>query len=169
MYIWCQSSSTSWPLKTICLYIDVFFFHYFFVLFLFWTFFPFYLMFSLHFTLFVSSFSNFQIGQIFVNCLYPIFKVNENNINSSTAWKVSKYGVVSCMYFPAFGMNTEIYYVNLHIQSEYRKIRTRNNSLFWTLFHAVIIAHIEYNTKKSIWQAFNVRIFQCLNILFNPF
>ena len=169
MYIWCQSSSTSWPLKTLCLYIDMFFvFFYFFVLFLFWTFFLFYLMFSLRFTFFVSSFSNFHIGHIFVNFLYPIFKVNENNINSSTAWKVSKYGVVSCMYFPAFGMNTEIYYVNLHIQSEYRKIRTRNNSVFWTLFHAVIIAHVD-NTKKSIWQAFNVRIFQCLNILFNPF
>ena len=33
-------------------------------------------------------------------------------------------------YFPVFGLNTEIYEVNLRIQSEYRKIRTRNNSVF---------------------------------------
>ena len=32
--------------------------------------------------------------------------------------------------FPVFGLNTEIYGVNLSIQSEYRKIRTRNNSVF---------------------------------------
>ena len=46
------------------------------------------------------------------------------------AWKVSKYGVISGPYFPVFGLNTEIYFVNLRIQSEYRKIRTRNNSVF---------------------------------------
>ena len=33
-------------------------------------------------------------------------------------------------YFPVFGLNTEIYGVNLRIQSKYRKIRTRNNSVF---------------------------------------
>ena len=38
-----------------------------------------------------------------------------------TGWKVSKYGVISGPYFPAFGLNTEIYGVNLRIQSEYRK------------------------------------------------
>ena len=42
----------------------------------------------------------------------------------------SKHGVTSGPYFPVFGLNTEIYEVNLHIQSEYRKIRTRNNSTF---------------------------------------
>ena len=47
-----------------------------------------------------------------------------------TAWKVSKYGVISGLYFPAFGLDTEIYEVNLCIQSEYRKIWTRNNSAF---------------------------------------
>ena len=38
---------------------------------------------------------------------------------------MTKYGVFSGPYFPVFGLNTEIYGVNLHIQSEYRKIRTR--------------------------------------------
>ena len=46
-----------------------------------------------------------------------------------TARKVSKYGVFSGPYFPVFGLNTEIYSVNLHIQSKYGKIRTT--------FHAV--------------------------------
>ena len=41
-----------------------------------------------------------------------------------------KYGVFSGPYFPAFGLTTEIYGVNLHSQSKYRKIRTRQNSVF---------------------------------------
>ena len=47
-----------------------------------------------------------------------------------TAWKVSKYGVISGPYFLAFGLNTERYFVSVRIQSECRKIRTRNNSVF---------------------------------------
>ena len=47
-----------------------------------------------------------------------------------TAWKVAKYGVNYGPYFPAFELNTEIYGVIHRIQSEYRKIRTRNNSVF---------------------------------------
>ena len=38
-----------------------------------------------------------------------------------------KYGIISGPYFPVFGLNMEIYIVN---QSEYRKIRTRNDSIF---------------------------------------
>ena len=33
-------------------------------------------------------------------------------------------------YFPVFALNTEIYRVNFRIQSENRKIQTRNNSIF---------------------------------------
>ena len=43
---------------------------------------------------------------------------------------MSKRGVFSGPYFPVFGLNTEIYRVNLRIQSEYRKIRIRKNSVF---------------------------------------
>ena len=43
---------------------------------------------------------------------------------------MSKLRVISGPYFPVFGLNTEIYSINLRIQSEYRKIRTRNNSVF---------------------------------------
>ena len=48
----------------------------------------------------------------------------------NTAWKVSKYGVISGPYFPAFGLATERYQVYLCIQSKCGKIRTRNNSVF---------------------------------------
>ena len=44
-----------------------------------------------------------------------------------TALKVSKYGVFSGWYFPVFLLNTEVYEVKLHIQSEYRKITRRNS------------------------------------------
>ena len=47
-----------------------------------------------------------------------------------TAWKVSKYGDFSGPYFPALGLNTERYFVSLHIQSECGKVRTRKNSVF---------------------------------------
>ena len=51
---------------------------------------------------------------------------------------MSKYGVISGPHFPVFGLNTEIYGVNLRIQSEYRKIRTRK-TLCLDIFHAVNI------------------------------
>ena len=44
-------------------------------------------------------------------------------------WKVSKHGVFSGPYFPAFGLNTEKYFVSLLIQSKCGKMRTRNNSV----------------------------------------
>ena len=46
-----------------------------------------------------------------------------------TVWKVSKYEFISGPYFPVFGLNTEIYGINIHIHP-YSKIRTRNNSVF---------------------------------------
>ena len=45
-----------------------------------------------------------------------------------TLWKVSKYGFFFCPYFPVFGQNTKIY-INVRIQSEYRKIRNRKKSV----------------------------------------
>ena len=45
-------------------------------------------------------------------------------------WKMSKYGVFFGQYFPLYGLNTEIFGVNLRIQSEYGKIRTRKNHVF---------------------------------------
>ena len=62
-----------------------------------------------------------------------------------TAWKVSKKGVFSGPYFPVFVLNMEIYGVNLRIQSEYRKIRTRKNSVFGHFSRSepsTLLAHI---------------------------
>ena len=69
-----------------------------------------------------------------------------------TAWRVSKYGVFSGPHFPVFGLNTEIYFVNIRIQSEFGKIRTRDNSVFGHFSRRAIF------TKSSIidiWQTFN--------------
>ena len=54
----------------------------------------------------------------------------------STAWKVSKYGVFSDPYFPAFGLNLGRYGVSLHIQHQCGKIRTTKNPYLDT-FHAM--------------------------------
>ena len=62
------------------------------------------------------------------------------------AWKGSKYKVFSGPHFPVFGLNMDIYRVNLCIESEYRKIRTRKNSVYGHFSCSV------YNQKKSIAQ-----------------
>ena len=43
----------------------------------------------------------------------------------NTAWKVFKHLVFAGPYFPVFVQNMKIYVVNLCIESEYRKIRSR--------------------------------------------
>ena len=67
--------------------------------------------------------------------LCNLFKVKRD----VTVWKVSKNGVFSGLYFPVFGLNAEIYEVNLRIQSKYGKIRTRKNSVFGNFFTQCLI------------------------------
>ena len=55
-----------------------------------------------------------------------------------TVWKVPKYEVFPGPYVPVFGLNTETYYVNLRIQSECRKIRTRKSSVFGHFSRSVV-------------------------------
>ena len=62
-------------------------------------------------------------------------KISSTNI---TAYKVSKYGVFSGPYFPAFELNMEIYEVNLRTQSKCGKIQTRKTPYLDT-FHAVYV------------------------------
>ena len=68
-----------------------------------------------------------------------IFSIN-------TTWNVSKYGVFSGPYFPAFGLSTEIYEVSFRIQSECGKIWTRKNSVF---------GHISRSVIQSYWKTLN--------------
>ena len=63
-------------------------------------------------------------------CILVKSRYNVCFIFNHTAWKASKYGVFSGLYFPVFGLKTEIYGVNLRIQSDYMKIRTWENSVF---------------------------------------
>ena len=62
-----------------------------------------------------------------------------------TACKVSKYGVFSGPYFNAFGLNTEIYV----IQFEYRKIRTRKNSIFGDFSRSACNCNIKGNVSYT--------------------
>ena len=70
-----------------------------------------------------------------------------------TVCKVSKYGVTSGQYFPVFWLNTEIYRLNLRIQSEYRKIPSRNNSGFgYYSRSAVIPIMMHFNHDGKSWK-----------------
>ena len=71
--------------------------------------------------------------------------------------EVSKYGVIYGPYFVIFGLNTDIYGVNLRIPSEYRKIRTRNNSVF------------KYFSRSSIYPNLNICFFKNLILNKNMF
>ena len=51
-----------------------------------------------------------------------------------TARKVSKYIVFSGRHFPVSVVNTEIYLVNLCIQSKYGKTTNQKKFGIWTLF-----------------------------------
>ena len=53
----------------------------------------------------------------------------------------------SGQYFPTFGLNTEIYSINLCIQSKWEKIRTRKVPNTAT-FHAVIVILVNFTVQK---------------------
>ena len=83
-----------------------------------------------------------EICDVISNCAWKcgrarIMKLTKTN----TAWKVFKYRVFSGPYFPVFGLNTEIYGVNLRIQSKYRKMRTRKNS---------VLRHFSCSEQRSL-------------------
>ena len=65
----------------------------------------------------------------------------------STVWKVSRYGVFPGLYFPVFGLDT---FVNLRVLSEYRKIRTRKNSVFGRVSRIVYHTGSEFNTNRNL-------------------
>ena len=62
----------------------------------------------------------------------------------ATAWKLSKYGVITGPYFPAFGQNTKRYFVSLRIQSECGKIWTRSNFEFGHFSGSEHLTQFEY-------------------------
>ena len=95
---------------------------------------------------------------IFLNYLCMNFKCNSRNFwIGFTSWKVSKYGVIYGPYFLVFGLNMEIYPVNLRILSGYRKIKENKHfsrsafyfnsilfmvQVFFDLFYFYVSPHI---------------------------
>ena len=65
--------------------------------------------------------------------------------------KVPKYGVFSGLYFPAFGLNMEIYSVNLRIQSECEKILARRNFVFGHFSYSGTSATLVENQGCPHW------------------
>ena len=63
-------------------------------------------------------------------CYSTLIKISLLFQQNDYCGKVFKYWVISGPYFSVFGLNAEIYGVNLRIPSKCRKIRTRNNSVF---------------------------------------
>ena len=55
-------------------------------------------------------------------------------------WLREKYGFSSGPYFPAFGLNTDIYSINPRIQSKYWKIRIRKNSVFGLFLYSGLLS-----------------------------
>ena len=76
-----------------------------------------------------------------------------------TAWKVSKCRICSGPYFPVFELNTEINGVNLHIESEYRKMRTRKTPYLDT-FYAVLLAYWQLKGRNSYESCFQRNYFR---------
>ena len=62
-----------------------------------------------------------------------------------TAQKVSKYGVISGLYFPVFGLNTEIYGVNYGPKKYGPEITP-----YLDTFHAVKILSTHKATQKRL-------------------
>ena len=77
---------------------------------------------------------------------FIMFASSKMGPKALTAWKVSKCRVFSAPYFPVFGLNTETYSVNRRIQFEYRKMRTKKNSVFGYFSRSV---HIKNWKKKK--------------------
>ena len=71
------------------------------------------------------------------------FLSNCHNIKSICIWSLSS------PYFPAFGMNTEMYRVNLRKQSECGKIRTRKTPK-WKLFAKYEHSRNNSNNKNKL-------------------
>ena len=66
-----------------------------------------------------------------------------------TAWKVSVFEVSLVHNFPAFGLNTERYFVYFHIQSEYEKIWTRITTNTDTFYAVGFPGFYQFLMKKK--------------------
>ena len=79
-------------------------------------------MFQLHVTSTTLDTEVINLTHIFWLILSDFQNEPFTHAKKTTAWKVSKYGVFSAPYFPAFGTNTERYSVSLRIHSKWDKV-----------------------------------------------
>ena len=86
-------------------------------------------------------------------------------LNYRTARRVSKYGVISGPYFSVFGLNTEIYGVNLRIQFEYRKYGPETTPYLDTFHTVSLTEHLEMFKIKLYY--FQERLYLLYNIILN--
>ena len=98
-----------------------------------------------HHSLQMNTLCKFNFGFVSTEICHPF-----------TVWNMSKYGVFSGPYFPAFGLNTERYFVSLRIQSECRKIRTRK---YITCYCAYKYLSCIGRRSEFFWKTISLRIF----------
>ena len=75
----------------------------------------------------IVLYSNWSDDYISFLCKSDSGMVKKKNHNLVTAWKVSKYGIYSSPYFPAFQLNMERYSVQMRENTDQKKLR------IWTL------------------------------------
>ena len=86
-------------------------------------------------------------------------EVFAKTVNSFTAWKVSKYVVLSGPYFPAFGLNTGRY----DIQFECGEIRTRKNSVIGQFSKKSLLGSSKCASKYDFLQMATIEVWERKN------
>ena len=77
-----------------------------------------------------------------------------NLIQNLGPFRFIQKGIISVPYFPVLDWNTEIYGVNLCIQSKYRKIRTRKYSVFGYFLDSFIIRQCKLFRESKLLRYF---------------
>ena len=103
-------------------------------------------------------------SSFFIIISHIISSVQKDLFLCFTAWKVFKYGVISGPYFPVFGLNKEIYEVNLCSQSEYMKITNQNKLRIWALFTQRLFFRIFLDYFWMMMCLKNVNYFQVAKV-----
>ena len=75
----------------------------------------------------ITNFIDYGVGK---------FSKEQTNFREKYCVKNSPYSEFSGLFFPAFGLNMEIYSVNLRIQSDCGRIRTTKNSEYGYFLHS---------------------------------
>ena len=97
----------------------------------------------------VSVYNFMSIFFLVPESLYVFLQVLKPKTSEDHYVKSIQIRSFSGPYFLVFEVNTERYSVSLHIQSEYREIRTRINSVFGHFSRRGL--HIHYLTPSSVF------------------